>query len=518
MVIPCHNEEMNIGPLVTRLRDLYGEYLHEIIPGRRQQPGRHRAGHRAAGRRGPRIKPVIRTPPNGVGRAIADGYRAATGRYVLSMDCDFQHLLPDYARPVRRRGCRATTSSWAAAFRGTACCSITRSRRSSPTAASTLLAQPRAAARFRDLTNNLKLMRREVVERAAAVRSRASRSMPRRGCSRCSWATDRQGGRRSPGSTARRTWGRRRSGSSGSAAATGGCSGTCGGRSYSIVGRTVSWRSQQEPPDVAGAQRCRRFQAAGGRKPSGDMRQVLDPRPVRVVRWRWRCRRRVALAIAVRVPLFTSQGLWADEVFSLAMATGHSLEHPAASADPTRGDFVEPSESMPPSHFRQYVEHESPAVGPVRVVRAVRLSDTSPPLYYVALWAWTLATGTGDAALRSFSTLLSVASLPLMYLAGRRMSGRGAGLAAAFLLAVSPMSAFYGTEGACTPCCCSSCWRRLFTCVRRGSGRISLRKTSAKAAKFAGGDTGAVGANRRGRLHDALLSCSPGFPWRRGWW
>jgi len=42
----------------------------------------------------PRVKPIFRSPPNGVGLAIADGYRAATGQYVLSMDSDFQHLLP----------------------------------------------------------------------------------------------------------------------------------------------------------------------------------------------------------------------------------------------------------------------------------------------------------------------------------------------------------------------------------------------------------------------------------------
>jgi glycosyltransferase involved in cell wall biosynthesis len=46
--------------------------------------------------RDPRIRPLHRTPPNGVGRAIADGLRAARGRYVLTMDCDFQHLLPEF--------------------------------------------------------------------------------------------------------------------------------------------------------------------------------------------------------------------------------------------------------------------------------------------------------------------------------------------------------------------------------------------------------------------------------------
>jgi len=42
-----------------------------------------------------RITPVHRSPPNGVGRALRDGYAAASGRWVMSMDCDFQHLLPE---------------------------------------------------------------------------------------------------------------------------------------------------------------------------------------------------------------------------------------------------------------------------------------------------------------------------------------------------------------------------------------------------------------------------------------
>jgi dolichol-phosphate mannosyltransferase len=41
------------------------------------------------------VKRVYRKPPNGVGLALADGYRAATGKYVLSMDCDFTHLLSE---------------------------------------------------------------------------------------------------------------------------------------------------------------------------------------------------------------------------------------------------------------------------------------------------------------------------------------------------------------------------------------------------------------------------------------
>jgi dolichol-phosphate mannosyltransferase len=96
VVIPCHNEEMNVGPLVERILSLYGDYIHEIIPvndGSRDRTGEVIA---ALAAKDPRVKPVHRVPPNGVGLAIAEGLATATGRYVLTMDCDFQHLLPEF--------------------------------------------------------------------------------------------------------------------------------------------------------------------------------------------------------------------------------------------------------------------------------------------------------------------------------------------------------------------------------------------------------------------------------------
>src|SRR4029079_7384059 len=94
VVVPCHNEEMNVEPLVARLKELYGEYLREVVRvDDNSRDGTRRVIESLAARDG-LIKPIIRTPPNGVGRAIADGLRAATGEWVLSMDCDFQHLLP----------------------------------------------------------------------------------------------------------------------------------------------------------------------------------------------------------------------------------------------------------------------------------------------------------------------------------------------------------------------------------------------------------------------------------------
>jgi len=94
-VIPCHNEEMNIPPLVNGLLSHYGDYVHEIVlVNDNSRDGTAETINRLVAE-DPRIVAVHRQPPNGVGRALRDGYAATTGRWVMSMDCDFQHLLPE---------------------------------------------------------------------------------------------------------------------------------------------------------------------------------------------------------------------------------------------------------------------------------------------------------------------------------------------------------------------------------------------------------------------------------------
>ena len=154
-----------------------------------------------------------------------------------------------------------------------------------------------------------------------------------------------------------------------------------------------------------------------------------------------------AAAALVRVGLVERHSLWADEVFSLAIATGHSLEHPAATADPALGDFVEPEGPVYAEEFKRYLAHENPPASPARVVRAVFLSDTNPPLYYLLLYGWTLVTGTSDAALRLFSTAWSLACLPLLAGVARRTGGGRAVLPSCILFALSPLAVYYSAEG-----------------------------------------------------------------------
>lgn len=149
----------------------------------------------------------------------------------------------------------------------------------------------------------------------------------------------------------------------------------------------------------------------------------------------------------LRIPLATWHGLWVDEAFSLAMATGHSLEHPAAAADVSQGDYVELPKPVPSSEYRRYLEHDSPPVSPSRVVRAVFQSDTSPPLYYLLLNGWTRLLGTSDPSLRMFSVLLALASFPLLWSLGRQVDGTRTAIAACLLFTFSPMAIYYSTEG-----------------------------------------------------------------------
>jgi len=95
-VIPCHNEEMNVRPLVETLVALYDSYIHEIIIVNDNSTDRTAEVARDAGLRDARVRLINRTPPGGVGRALRDGYAAAMGQYIFTLDADFAHIVPEF--------------------------------------------------------------------------------------------------------------------------------------------------------------------------------------------------------------------------------------------------------------------------------------------------------------------------------------------------------------------------------------------------------------------------------------
>ena len=72
------------------------------------------------------------------------------------------------------------------------------------------------------------------------------------------------------------------------------------------------------------------------------------------------------------------------------------------------------------------------------ILRVGMLEEPHPPLYNLLLHFWGLATGNGVLAIRYFSLSAGVASIPLIYALGRRMSSPGTGFLAALLMTISP--------------------------------------------------------------------------------
>ncbi len=77
---------------------------------------------------------------------------------------------------------------------------------------------------------------------------------------------------------------------------------------------------------------------------------------------------------------------------------------------------------------------------PVRHIPAALRHDGAPPLYYVVLHYWMAVFGKGNLAVRAFSSLTSVVSLPFAWAAGRRLGGRACAAATVVLMATSPFA------------------------------------------------------------------------------
>jgi mannosyltransferase len=113
------------------------------------------------------------------------------------------------------------------------------------------------------------------------------------------------------------------------------------------------------------------------------------------------------LAFALRLYHLSFQSLWRDEVDAILFA---QRDLPAILAT-----FVQPGQNG--------------------------------PLYFLSLHFWLAAAGTSEFALRFFSLLFGLLTVPLLYALGRRLLGTTAGLMAALLLAVSPYHVWYSQEG-----------------------------------------------------------------------
>jgi 4-amino-4-deoxy-L-arabinose transferase-like glycosyltransferase len=72
--------------------------------------------------------------------------------------------------------------------------------------------------------------------------------------------------------------------------------------------------------------------------------------------------------------------------------------------------------------------------------------DGAPPLYYYLLHFWMDAFGQSNDAVRSFSGVIAVLTLPVGWLCGKRFGGRAVAWTMLVLLASAPFAVYYATE------------------------------------------------------------------------
>ncbi|KAA0253137.1 MAG: glycosyltransferase [Acidobacteria bacterium] len=87
--MPCHNEVLDVRSLVARIDRHYGPYVKDFVVVDDNSRDGTADVIRDLAARDRRVRPVFRTPPNGVGRALRDGLEASTGKWVLLSDRDF---------------------------------------------------------------------------------------------------------------------------------------------------------------------------------------------------------------------------------------------------------------------------------------------------------------------------------------------------------------------------------------------------------------------------------------------
>lgn len=165
VVIPAHNEEGNVGQMITMLNKYFGRLLSEIIivndcssdaTGKVLAQMKHKYS---------RLVVVNRKGASGVGRAMRAGLKAVSGQatHVLMLDCDFTKNLDDINRVIKASG-KVDGVLGSRYMRG----GVLKNYPAGKKAGNRMfhfLCQLFLGLKHKDVTNNFRLYKREIIER-----------------------------------------------------------------------------------------------------------------------------------------------------------------------------------------------------------------------------------------------------------------------------------------------------------------------------------------------------------------
>ena len=151
-----------------------------------------------------------------------------------------------------------------------------------------------------------------------------------------------------------------------------------------------------------------------------------------------------ALALAARTYGIFNGSIFVDDVWSLAGATGHSLDI-RLDGRPAGESYADPQGPVPASFFLEYLKPQ-PGNNPWHVAVVSSAAESHPPLYQVFLYLWMCAFGYTIAAGRAFSLFFSLASILLLFGLARRLAGERAAWIACLLCAVAPFQSYLAVQ------------------------------------------------------------------------
>ena len=115
-----------------------------------------------------------------------------------------------------------------------------------------------------------------------------------------------------------------------------------------------------------------------------------------------------------------------------------------ASGQANTYDIRLPSKIAPLETFQQFIQ-SSGHFGLNDVTQSLKNAGLHPPLYYFIVYWILLLFGNQSFTLQLFSIIISLASIPLIYLLGTLADNKKVGLFASLLLTVSPYSIIYSS-------------------------------------------------------------------------
>jgi len=102
VVLPVHNEKENLPIVINELLMNIGDVIREIIIVDDCSDDSTSNLADELGNKINRVKVIHRSPPNGLGRAIRDGFAKASGNYILTIDSDMEMLPKEVPRMLAK--------------------------------------------------------------------------------------------------------------------------------------------------------------------------------------------------------------------------------------------------------------------------------------------------------------------------------------------------------------------------------------------------------------------------------